>query len=220
VTQNQPNFQVETCTSTEVHARILGPTTFTVDGKTFTVEGVVPNAPNDFSYTMPQFPVFGNGVELTAEQHETDPSKKIVDYQYGDITGYEGTKVRKWVPAELNPNKSSGEIRIVATTTLEGLQRKYIADGCDKTQLTTCTPNEEYGNAGEIPAGVTRYKDMITGQVYENPGDINVVPPLQEASKDDGGCSVSGHVGSTRNDLALLFAGLGLAAVMRRRKQD
>jgi MYXO-CTERM domain-containing protein len=61
---------------------------------------------------------------------------------------------------------------------------------------------------------------MSTGKVSENPADFDVIPPVQNKSEDDGGCSVSGHVGSTRNDLALLFAGLGLAAVMRRRKQD
>ncbi|MFO0780949.1 MAG: hypothetical protein U0519_03645 [Candidatus Gracilibacteria bacterium] len=64
------------------------------------------------------------------------------------------------------------------------------------------------------------YKELSTGKISEDPTSFDVVPPVT-TPPEEGGCSVSTHVGSTRNDLNAILLAIGAAAaVMRRRKQD
>ncbi|MFO0780948.1 MAG: hypothetical protein U0519_03640 [Candidatus Gracilibacteria bacterium] len=68
-------LQIESCTDAEIHAKLSGPTTFTIGTKTFTVLNVLPNTTGGFTFKMPKFSRFDDGVETEIDQNEPDPTK-------------------------------------------------------------------------------------------------------------------------------------------------
>ena len=96
-------------------------------------------------------------------------------------------------------------------------------DGTGGTEATggdAGTGGIDAGTGVEIPKGTTVYKVLSSGIFSENPDDFQTVPPVTEKLEEEAGCSVSGHVGSTRSDLSLLFSQLAIADVTRRRKKE
>ena len=225
VTNNPQNITIDSCDDAQVSGHLIGPTTFTVGSKVFTINSVVPNTMGGFTYTMPNQVKFDNGVSKTVLEAELDPKKKLVDHGYGGITGYEGTEVEDTIPssAAINPNLDKGDINVICTETLEGAQRKYLKYGCDPTDLAKCDPNDAYttagGEAGLIPKGTKLCTELKSGKVSPNPEDFAVaIDPLPKEPAPDCACSTPGQV-SDNTYGALLALGLVAAAGLRRRKR-
>ena len=228
IINNPEDIKINNCNDNFVDLKLLGQSTFSIGNATFIITNVLPNTSGEFTFTNPKYATFASGIEKEIQENETDPNKKLVvtnnyNDQSGDVTGYEGTHTIDTIPDQFNPNKKDGITTVVASKTVDGLQKKFINTGCDPKQLQNCTPEDfqiKGANPGEIPSGTTLYTEVATGKTSTDPNSFNKVAPVQD-NASSGGCSVNGHVDNTRNELGLLFMGLGIAAaVMRRRKQD
>ena len=220
VTQKPENFQTSSCDNNGLSAKLLGPTTYSIGKKTWTITNIVPNTPGGFNYTVAgSYAYFDPGVEKKFQENETDPGMMLKEDQYGDITGAEGTGWEDTVPDELNPNKNQGQIDIIASKTTDAKQRKYLGSGCDWRDLTKCTPEPFVvaGNPeGEVPLGVTFYKELRTKKVSDNPNDFQSVPPI----KDPTGCSCSEIQNHSANHFAEFFTAAGFIGLIVRRRKD
>ncbi|MBU1953659.1 MYXO-CTERM sorting domain-containing protein [Patescibacteria group bacterium] len=223
ITNNPENIEIDSCDDAEVSGHLLGPSVFVIGSKTFTINDVVPNTPGGFSFTMPNQSQFDNGIAKNVKEDEADPKKKLIDRQYGGITGYEGTEVEDSIPgsAEINPDLEKGDINVICTETLDGAQRKYVKDGCDPANLESCDPDDRYttagAEAGVIPKGTKLCTELKSGKVSSNPDDFKnaqELPPVP--GEPDCNCSTPGQVTDSTYG-ALLALGLIAAAGLRRR---
>ncbi|MFO0780951.1 MAG: hypothetical protein U0519_03655 [Candidatus Gracilibacteria bacterium] len=92
VAENPRQYSVKSCARIPKGKGNFGPATYTIGSKTFTIKNVVPKTTGKFTFTWPKFSQFDPGVEKSQE-NEPDPSKKLVDTQYGGITA---AKAPKW----------------------------------------------------------------------------------------------------------------------------
>ncbi len=211
---------MDACNDAAVSAHINGPTTITVGSKTCKVtEGT-----GTFDFALPNYMNFSTGIEYECGEPATE-ADKIISNESGLTLGFEGTKTKRTYPAALNPNKASKVYNVAAYSTIEGSQRAYDKNCAPQSNsVTHCTPVDFTATGstekGLIPAGATMYRELSTGKLAEDPTTFNTLPPVQDTSKEDGGCSVNGHRTNTRSDIALVFAALAAAGVMRRRKKD
>ncbi len=219
-TDHPENFNIDSCNATTVSAHVSAPTTIAIGNKVFKVT----EGSGTFGFAEPNFVQFSTGVAYEGSE-PTSESDKIIDNQHGLWLGYEGTKTSVTYPDNLNPDKASGNFAVVAYTTVEGAQRAYD-NTCkpENNSVANCTPvdftAQSSSEKGEIPAGTTMYRELATGKLADDPSKFNTLPPVQSNTDNGGGCSVSDHVGSTRNNLSFILLALGLASVMRRRKKD
>ncbi len=219
-TDHPENFQVDSCDAMTVTAHVSAPTTIAVGNKVFTVT----EGSGTFGFAEPNLMQFSTGVAYQASEPPTE-ADKIISNEHGITLGFEGTKTTVTYPDTLNPDKASGNFAVVAYTTVEGSQRAYD-NTCkpENNSVANCTPvdftAQSSSEKGEIPAGTTMYRELATGKLADDPSKFNTLPPVQSNTDNGGGCSVSDHVGSTRNNLSFILLALGLASVMRRRKKD
>ena len=213
----EANFNVTNCTDDTVEANVKAPVTIEVAGKTFNCfEGQ-----GTFTYTLPNVLDISTGLECEKAENPDDPNK-LINNEFGVTMGFEGTKTRSSIPAELNPEKTQGKYVIGMIETLEGQQRVYKP--CKSKNVKNCEVNSVSGlDNGAMPAGTKIYIDLTNGVAAVDPNTLKPNPPVTKETGDGGGCSVcsiknpSDGQDSTRN--ALMAMGLVAALAMARRKR-
>ncbi len=213
VTNNPENITIKDCSDTQLNAQVQGPATVQIGNKTFNfTEGQ-----GSFNFSEPNMSEVSIGLAHEDSEPPTE-ADKIISNESGITLGFEGTHTTVTYPDSLNPNKAKGQFDIVAYTTVEGAQRAYDQN-CTPTNATVnnCNPVDftapGSSEKGLIPAGVTMYRELSTGEVADDPKKFKTVPPVQ-----DPGCSCTEVQDHTANNMALLLMAAGLGAVITRRK--
>ncbi len=214
---NTANFDVTNCTADTVEANVKAPVKIEIAGKTidcFEGQGTI-------KYVLPNVLTTSTGLECEKSEDPSDPNK-LINTEFGWTFGFEGTKTRPSIPAELNPQKAQGKYVIGMMETKEGQQRVYKS--CTAKDVKQCEPENVSGlDNGAMPAGTKVYFDLVNKTATIDPSKLTQTPPVTQENGDGGGCSVCSiktpgeGQDSTRN--ALLVMGLLAAGAMARRRR-
>ena len=216
VTQNPGNVTIQNCTDTQLNAQIHGPSTVKIGNKTFKVT----DGTGTMDFSQPNYVNLSEGIEYEGEEPASE-ADKIISNESGITLGFEGTKTRRTYPAALNPNKASKVFNIVAYTTVDGTQRAYD-QLCvpESNSVSHCNPVDftAPGSAdkGAIPAGVTMFRELSTGQLADDPSKFNIIPPVEEPPE---GCTCASVQHNTANGVDMILLAAGVAGILRRKRK-